>query len=132
MEEVELLPMQKRFCEEYVRRGCRRIKESYVAAGYSEGGASAAAYNMLQKDQIKNYIKRLKRRSMVVSSGGEKVTYEDVVSRMTQIGMSHLADLYHGDGRPKTPDELTVEQRDLFGVTVADQIMALKALESMV
>ena len=54
---MALKPRQEKFCEEYVKDLNR--KRAYIAAGYSENGASQAAGRLLQNVEVKERVAQL-------------------------------------------------------------------------
>lgn len=53
---------QKTFADEFIKRRCKHgsAKEAAIEAGYSEKTAASIAYNLLQREDVRNYIQERK------------------------------------------------------------------------
>lgn len=57
-----LTQQQKTFADEFIKRRCKHgsAKEAAIEAGYSEKTAASIAYNLLQREDVRNYIQERK------------------------------------------------------------------------
>ncbi len=84
MEENNLKPKQKRFCEEYV--ACGIAQEAARRVGYAENTARIKAHKWLAKDSFKNYIAELNNK---VSS--EKIaSAQEIQEILTQMARGQM------------------------------------------
>ena len=54
---------QRAFCKEYVKT--MNVTQSAIKAGFSEAYARSKAYRLLENEEIKAYIEKLDRKSVV-------------------------------------------------------------------
>lgn len=61
VENFNLTPRERKFCEEYLRTG--KKKEAAIYAGFKENSAANAATRMLKKEECLAYIRDIQRRA---------------------------------------------------------------------
>ena len=72
---------QKTFADEFIKRRCKHgsAKEAAIAAGYSEKTAASIAYNLLQRDDIRDYIQE--RKSKLADELREEFLFDAIEAR---------------------------------------------------
>lgn len=109
--DYEMTMQQRLFCMEYVR--CAGAgNEAAILAGYSKNSAWAQARILLEKPDIKRYIKELQN-DLSFKIG---ISAEDIAKEYAKVGFSNIKQLFDENGRMMTVDELT----DEAGATVSE------------
>lgn len=99
-----LLPMQLRFCEEYIKD--LNPAKAYIRAGYLPGSASESASRLMADPRIKEEIDRLEAPRISAAD----VTAIAILRQLMRIADCDARGLFDPDGNLKPPQEWTVEQ----------------------
>lgn len=85
---------QKTFADEFIKRRCKHgsAKEAAIEAGYSEKTAASIAYNLLQREDVREYIQ--KRRNSLADELREEFLFDAIEARevMNKILKSESAE----------------------------------------
>lgn len=78
---------QKMFADEFIKRRCKHgsAKEAAIEAGYSEKTAASIAYNLLQRDDVRDYIQE--RRSRLADELREEFLFDAIEAREVMNGI---------------------------------------------
>ena len=89
-----LTQQQKTFADEFIKRRCKHgsAKEAAIEAGYSEKTAASIAYNLLQREDVREYIQ--KRRNSLADELREEFLFDAIEARevMNKILKSESAE----------------------------------------
>lgn len=88
-------PKQMRFCKEYVID--LNATAAYIRAGYSEGGASPAAYKLLRIAHVEAAIAKLQ----AASNKRVEVTVDNVKRELGEIAFAKLGDEHVSTGEKR-------------------------------
>jgi len=91
----------KRFCEEYLVDLIGN--QAAIRAGYSKRTANSQASRLLARDDIQEYIKKLRGKQTKRTD----ITADRVINEMAKIAFVKVDDFYNQDGSVKQLDELS-------------------------
>ncbi|MEM7485047.1 MAG: terminase small subunit [Bacteroidota bacterium] len=104
---------KKRFCEEYVLDFIG--SEAAIRAGYNPKRAKQHAYELMQEQEVKDYIEKLQDEL----SERSKITVDECVEILSKLARFDIAELYQEDGELKPIHEIDFDSRlSLEGVDV--------------
>lgn len=108
---------QKTFADEFIKRRCKHgsAKEAAIQAGYSEKTAASIAYNLLQRDDVRNYIQE--RKSKLADELREEFLFDAIEARRV---MNEI--LKDESVKPRDRLEAAIDFLDRAGFKTAEKI----------
>lgn len=93
------------FCLTFVANGLKNATRAYIEAGFSPGGASQSAAQLLKDPLVKAEVHRL----MADRFKKLHMDADEILARAAMIARGDMRSLYGEDGKLLSPDQLDME-----------------------